>query len=30
VDEIRDRGSRHVPYEVLGLNPPRDVAWKRL
>ena len=26
--EIRRRGSRRVPYEVLGINPPRDVAFK--
>jgi SAM-dependent methyltransferase len=26
--EIRRRASRHVPYEVLGINPPRDVAFK--
>jgi SAM-dependent methyltransferase len=28
VQEIRRRGSLHVPYEVLGINPPRDVAFK--
>ena len=26
--EVRDRGSRRVPYEVLGVNPPRDLAFK--
>jgi hypothetical protein len=26
--EIRRRGSRHVPYEVIGVNPPRDIAFK--
>jgi SAM-dependent methyltransferase len=26
--EIRRRGSPRVPYEVLGINPPRDVAFK--
>jgi SAM-dependent methyltransferase len=28
VTEIRGRGSRRVPYEVLGINPPRDLAFK--
>ena len=28
VAQIRDRGSRRVPYEVLGVNPPRDLAFK--
>jgi SAM-dependent methyltransferase len=28
VTQIRDRGSRRVPYEVLGVNPPRDLAFK--
>jgi SAM-dependent methyltransferase len=28
VREIRCRGSRRVPYEVLGINPPRDLAFK--
>ena len=28
VTEIRCRGSRRVPYEVLGINPPRDLAFK--
>jgi ubiquinone/menaquinone biosynthesis C-methylase UbiE len=26
--EIRRRGRRQVPYELLGVNPPRDVAFK--
>jgi SAM-dependent methyltransferase len=26
--EVRERGSRHVPYAALGVNPPRDVAYK--
>ncbi len=26
--EIRRRGGRRVPYEVVGINPPRDVAFK--
>jgi SAM-dependent methyltransferase len=28
VTEVRRRGSRQVPYEVLGINPPRDLAFK--
>ena len=28
--EVRRRGSRSVPFEVLGINPPRDVAFKVL
>jgi SAM-dependent methyltransferase len=30
VAEIRRRGSPRVPYEVVGINPPRDLAWRRL
>jgi SAM-dependent methyltransferase len=30
VDEIRRRGCASVPYEVLGMNAPRDIAWKAL
>jgi SAM-dependent methyltransferase len=26
--EIRRRGCRRVPYELLGINPPRDVSFK--
>jgi SAM-dependent methyltransferase len=26
--EIRRRGDRRVPYDVLGKNPPRDLAFK--
>jgi SAM-dependent methyltransferase len=26
--EVRRLGGRHVPYEVLGVNPPRDLAYK--
>jgi SAM-dependent methyltransferase len=26
--EVRRRGSRKVPFEVLGINPPRDLAFK--
>ena len=29
-DEIRRRGWRRVPFEVLGINPPRDLAFKVL
>ena len=29
-DEVRRRGCRQVPFEVLGINPPRDVAFKVL
>jgi SAM-dependent methyltransferase len=29
-DEVRRRGSRKVPFEVLGINPPRDLAFKVL
>jgi SAM-dependent methyltransferase len=28
VAEVRCRGSRRVPYAVLGINPPRDLAFK--
>jgi SAM-dependent methyltransferase len=28
VDDVRRRGLRAVPFEVLGINPPRDVAYK--
>jgi SAM-dependent methyltransferase len=30
VDEIRFHGDRHVPYEILGVNPPRDLAYKTI
>jgi SAM-dependent methyltransferase len=26
--EVRRRAGRRVPYEVLGINPPRDLAFK--
>ena len=26
--EVRRRGRRRVPYPVLGINPPRDLAFK--
>ena len=29
-DEVRQRGDRRVPYEVLGVNPPRDLAYKHI
>jgi len=28
IAEVRRRGRRRVPYEVLGINPPRDLAFK--
>jgi SAM-dependent methyltransferase len=27
-EEVRRHGWRRVPYEVLGVNPPRDLAYK--
>lgn len=30
VAEIERRRSPTVPYDVLGMNPPRDVCWKRM
>ena len=30
VEEIMRRGDRHVPYEILGVNPPRDLAYKTI
>ena len=30
VDEVRKRGDRRVPSEVLDINPPRDLAFKTL
>jgi SAM-dependent methyltransferase len=29
-DSVRRRGERTVPFEVLGVNPPRDLAFKVL
>jgi SAM-dependent methyltransferase len=29
-DEVRRLGKRRVPFEVLGINPPRDLAFKVL
>ena len=28
VPEIKARGERRVPYEMLGVNPPRDLAYR--
>jgi SAM-dependent methyltransferase len=28
VTDVRRRGLRSVPFEVLGINPPRDLAYK--
>ena len=28
--EVRRGGSRRVPYDVLGTNPPRDLAFKMI
>jgi SAM-dependent methyltransferase len=28
LDAVARVRSRHVPYEVLGINAPRDLAWK--
>jgi SAM-dependent methyltransferase len=30
VAEVRRRGQRRVPYDVLGVNPPRDLAFKQV
>ena len=30
VGEVRRRGRRRVPYDLLGINPPRDLAFKRM
>jgi len=29
-DQVRRRRWRKVPFEVLGINPPRDLAFKVL
>jgi hypothetical protein len=29
-DEVRRHGWRRIPFEVLGVNPPRDLAYKVL
>lgn len=28
IGEVRRRGRRRIPYQVLGINPPRDLAFK--
>jgi SAM-dependent methyltransferase len=30
VEEVRRRGSRRVPYDVFGINPPCDLAFKMI
>lgn len=30
IEEVRRRGWRRVPYEVLGINPPCDLAYKMI
>ncbi|HVH64931.1 MAG TPA: class I SAM-dependent methyltransferase [Candidatus Acidoferrum sp.] len=30
VDDVDARGDRRVRYEVLGVNPPRDLAYKHI
>jgi SAM-dependent methyltransferase len=30
VEEVRRHGWRRVPYEALGINPPRDLAYKMI
>ena len=30
VEEVRSRRLRVVPYDVLGINPPRDLAYKMI
>jgi SAM-dependent methyltransferase len=30
LDDVRERNSSTVPYEVLGMNPPRDLCWMRV
>ena len=30
VGDVRRRGQRRVPYDVLGINPPRDLAFKQV
>ena len=29
-DKVRRLGRRDVPFQVLGINPPRDLAFKVL
>jgi hypothetical protein len=28
--QVRRQGLRKIPFEVLGINPPRDLAYKVL
>jgi hypothetical protein len=30
VAEVGRRGARQVPYEVVGVNPPRDLAFTEM
>lgn len=30
LEDVARLGSRYVPYEVLGVNAPRDLAWKAM
>src|SRR5439155_17757931 len=30
VAEIKARGERQVPYDLLGVNPPRDLAYRTI
>jgi hypothetical protein len=30
IAEVRRHQWRRVPYEALGINPPRDLAFKRI
>ena len=30
LDDVRRHGSPTVPYEMLGVNPPRDLCWLRV
>jgi hypothetical protein len=30
VAEVRRRGDPRVPYDLLGVNPPRDLAYKEI
>lgn len=30
VEQIRRRGTRFVPYDLLGVHPPRDLAYKEI
>jgi len=30
VAEIKARGQRQVPYDLLDVNPPRDLAYRTI